>query len=130
MPKILIINDSSTLNKRMESVLTGEGYKVHSAGGGPEGATMISENDYDLVITEILMRDMSGFEIISHIKKESKKTRIIAMTSGGIIDVDEYLKTVKSYGADMVIKKPFRDGYMIRVVKLILDSCHADQKIA
>jgi DNA-binding response OmpR family regulator len=130
MPKILVINDSSSLNKRMESVLTGEGYIVYSAERGAEGARMISENYFDLVITEILMHDMSGFEIISHIKRVSGKTRIIAMTSGGIIDVDEYLKTMKSFGADMVIKKPFRDGYMIRVVKLILNSCHSDQKIA
>jgi DNA-binding NtrC family response regulator len=88
---------------------------------------MIKEHFFDLVILEVVMAEMSGFEIITQIKQQNDTTKIIAMTSGGIIDVHEYLKAVKMFGANMVIKKPFRDGYMIRVVKLILNKYSTNQ---
>lgn len=127
MSKILIISDSKTQNERMKLVLAGQGFEVHTGNGGPEGSKMIKENFFDLVIMEVVMADMSGFEIITQIKQQNDTTKIIAMTSGGIIDVHEYLKAVKMFGANMVIKKPFRDGYMIRVVNMILNKYNINQ---
>jgi DNA-binding NtrC family response regulator len=127
MSKILIISDSKTQNERMKLVLKGQGFEVHTGIGGLQGSKMINDHFFDLVIMEVVMKEISGFEIITQIKQQNDTTKIIAMTSGGIIDVHEYLNAVKMFGANMVIKKPFRDGYMIRVVKLILNKYSTNQ---
>lgn len=121
MNKIVIISDSQSQNSRLQSVLEREKYKVCIASSGTEGLRIIDKELPELVITEIVMPELSGFEIISLVKRQHRNTKIIAMTSGGIINVDDYLKAVKSFGADMVLKKPFRDGYLVRIVGFILN---------
>lgn len=130
MSNILIISDSHPQNNRMKSLLEEEGFHVQTACGGLEGVQLLDENYFDLLITEILMPQMNGFEIISHIRATGKTMKIIAMTSGGIIGVDAYLKAVRSFGADMVMKIPFRDGHMIRVVRSVLKAYDKDQQSA
>jgi len=120
MCNILIISDSTSLNKRISKVLEKEHYTINTTTSALKGLDVIESKKPNLIILEILMPDMSGFELISKITSIEKEAKIIAMTSGGIINVEDYLSAIKSFGADMVLKKPFRDGYLLRMVNILL----------
>lgn len=116
MFKILIISDDKEQAVRIKSTLENKLYIIFIATGGLDGLNIILKEEPELVITEILMKEMNGFEIISHIKNSHPGIKVIAMTSGGIIDADDYLRAIKALGANMVIKKPYRDGYLSKMV--------------
>lgn len=129
MNKILIISDNKEQSVRMKSVLANKQYSILIAKGGLDGIKLIDKKKPDLLITEILMKEVNGFEIITHIRNLKYEIKVIAMTSDGIIEADEYLKAIKALGADMVIKKPFRDGYLTNMVRSLLNKDFNDLDI-
>jgi len=116
MYKILIIEDSKVLAEKLQLVLQQEGYEVYIASNGYEGLKVIKSIMLDLVITDILMPVMDGFEVIIYLKKHNPDIQIIAMTSGGYIKANEYLHTMRQFGVDSTLMKPFRDDYLKNIV--------------
>jgi CheY-like chemotaxis protein len=116
MYKILIIEDSKALAERLQLVLQQEGYEVYIASNGYEGLKVIKSMSPDLVITDILMPVMDGFEVIIYLKKHNPEIQIVAMTSGGYIKANEYLHTMRQFGVDSTLMKPFRDDYLKNIV--------------
>lgn len=116
MYQILIIEDSKALAERLQLSLQQEGYNVRIASNGYEGLKSIKNLPPDLVITDILMPVMDGFEVIIYLKKYHPDIQIIAMTSGGYIKANEYLHTMRQFGVDSTLMKPFRDDYLKNVV--------------
>lgn len=93
MKTILIIEDDKVFRQSLVIILESEGYKVISASGGLEAIKFLEELKPDLIITDIIMDDTDGFDIIIHAKKQLPETRIIAMTGVSIIRPDRYLET-------------------------------------
>jgi len=122
MRKILIISDNKNEARRIKSVLKNNNHNsIFVADGGLDGKKKISNWRPDLVITEILMKEMNAFEIVPFIKTMNQDMKVIAMTLGGIIEADDYLNAIKALGADMVIKKPYRDKFLINSVRTLLN---------
>ncbi len=116
MYKILIIEDSRALAERLQLILQQEGYTVFIASNGYEGLKVIKAIPPDLVITDILMPVMDGFEVIIYLKKYHSDIQVIAMTSGGYIKANEYLNTMRQFGVESTLMKPFRDDYLKNIV--------------
>jgi CheY-like chemotaxis protein len=113
MAHILVIDDDDDVRTIFERFLGKFGHIVSSASGGREGLRLLKQDPPDVVITDILMPEMDGLEVILEIKKLYSKLAVhipvIAM-SGGISTRNakaiSFLSQAKTFGADRVFQKP------------------------
>lgn len=106
MSKILIIDDDVSIQKLFSQFLSGRGYEVVQAENGVEGMHLLESQRPDLVITDILMPEMDGLEILMKIRKSQSTTPIIAI-SGGMRGLPiDFLHQAKLFGAKYVFEKP------------------------
>jgi DNA-binding response OmpR family regulator len=100
---LFIIEDDNHVLSMMQSYFEYFGYDVVTASDGMQGLKMLKSEDYDLVITDIVMPYVSGLGIISLIKEKSPDLPVIAITAYG--ENPEQLAAEKQ--ADVVLRKPF-----------------------
>jgi len=115
MKRILIIDDDPRVIGFLQHVLKTDEYDVESTLDAKEALNLYTENPFDLAVTDILMPDLDGLELIAKLRKYNKK--IIAMT-GGEADL---LRTAKSLGADKILQKPFSINEFRQVVEELLN---------
>ena len=104
---ILIVEDDESYRSMLMYALESQGYKIFVAPGGLEAKNILQELKPDLIITDIIMEDMDGFEVIIHAKKQNPEIKIIAISGGGDLKTERYLDTAKELGAEYSIMKPF-----------------------
>lgn len=122
MKKILLIDDDEDFNRSLKDYLEHEGYTVISAVNGKEGLKKIYECDPDLIITDIIMPEVDGMELLTKIKNNPKifQEKIIAISGGGRMDKKLYLNIAKDLGADYVFDKPLDSEALIAAVKTLI----------
>lgn len=109
---ILIVDDESTMRSLLEKILAREGYQMYTARNGVAALEHLSERKFDIVISDMKMPEMSGFELLKRIKEEYPGVGVIIMTAYG----DTYtVKDALLLGADEYITKPFK-SYEISLV--------------
>ena len=113
--KILIIDEDSSLRRVLEYNLKQEGYEVFTAADGAGGLRLFEEKSPPLVITDLKMPGMTGFEVLSAIKERAPSTVVIVLTAFGAIDTAvEAMKL----GAFHYLTKPFnREELKVTVLK-------------
>ena len=116
MKRILIIDDDLNMRETIKEILLGENYEIYIASNGKEGIKQQTNIVFDLVITDIIMPDMDGIEVILNLKKHSPNTKIIAISGGGYYFADDYLETARALGADKIIEKPFDNTNLVNTV--------------
>ena len=99
-----------------------ENHSVSLSGNGKEGMEFLSENEVDIVITDIIMSEQEGMQTISQVQSQHPGTKIIAMSGGGRIVPEEYLQTAERFGVNATLKKPFRSSNLLEAV----EHCLAD----
>jgi len=120
MAKILIIDDDIQIRTMLRKFLEPLGYDVHDAPDGKEGLRIYREKKADLIITDIIMPEKEGIELISELKREFRDAKIIAMSGGGRIGPDSYLKIAEKLGALHTFSKPISKNALLGVVRDIL----------
>jgi DNA-binding response OmpR family regulator len=105
--KILIAEDEKEIAGGIKSLLSKNGHEVVLAQDGIQAFEYLNTNTVDLIITDIIMPEMDGVELILKIRKKHPKIRIIAISGGGRISADEHLESAFLLGAEKVLKKPF-----------------------
>ena len=103
MKKILIIEDESSISDFVKLELEYEGYQVPIKEDGREGLKEALENDYDLIILDIMLPSMNGFEICRRLKREKNTPIIMLSAKDSVTDKVNGLQI----GADDYIPKPF-----------------------
>lgn len=122
MARILVIDDEIQLRDLLTEYLMGEGHLVDKADNGQVGLRLAKKNMYDLVITDLLMPEQDGFEVIMGLKRTSPKMRIIVITGGAPkIDIPNLLKTAQLLGVDRALAKPLVFINFKTVVKEVLE---------
>lgn len=121
MAQILVIDDDAEIRKMLRIMLEREGYGVEDAYDGDVGVTIYRENPSDLVITDIVMPEKEGIETIRTLKRENPNVKIIAMSGGGRIMPDSYLKLAKSLGADKTFTKPIEKKKLLQAITDLLE---------
>lgn len=120
MSRILVIDDESSIRKILRIMLERSGYEVDEASDGVSGMKKIRSDPPDLVITDLIMPDKEGIETILELRRDYPGLKIIAMSGGGVIGAQEYLKMARSVGAHRVFKKPFGMGEFLEAVEDLL----------
>ena len=114
--KLLAVDDEEVLLKGLKFSLIQEGYEVDSASDGKEAYEMILENDYDLILLDIMLPKMNGLEVCKKVRQDSM-VPIIMLTAKG----DDSSKVLGlEHGADDYITKPFNMLELKARVKAIL----------
>ncbi len=106
MARILIIDDEIDLRTLLVRALKAAGHTVTQAGTGREAIPMLRADPPDLVLTDLVMPDQDGLEVIMMIRKELPAIRVIAM-SGGSPRASLYLGLARKLGARVMLAKPF-----------------------
>jgi DNA-binding response OmpR family regulator len=122
--KVLIIDDEPDLRGLLGQRLAQEGYEVFTAADGKEGLACFDEFESDLVITDLLMPELDGLEVIRILKARPRPPLMIAMSGGASRDLDFLLEAVE-FGADRTLAKPFGLEALVALVKeLFRESFH------
>lgn len=117
MPTILIIEDEPAMRLGLKDNLEFEGYHVDWAGDGEEGLTKILDASYDLVLLDVMLPKLSGFDVCKRVRKQGLQTPIILLTAKGE-EIDKVLGL--EFGADDYVTKPFSVRELIARIKAIL----------
>lgn len=106
-PKVLVIDDEPAVRQAIARILRYTGYEPVLAENGNDGLRLFRSENPELVITDIVMPEKNGVEVIREIRELRPGTKIIAMSGGGrIADVD-FLEIAAQLGATEIIDKPF-----------------------
>lgn len=117
MPKILIVEDEESILLPLEDNLRLEGYEVASAKDGLQGLSMAKEQQYDLIVLDIMLPKMDGFEVCKQLRQDKIATPILVLTAKSQ-EVDKVLGL--ELGADDYVTKPFSPRELLARVKAIL----------
>lgn len=117
MIKILVVEDDSDLNRFLAISLHNIGYDVVSCYNGLEALEQLGSNKFDLLLTDIMMPKMNGFELAENVRATDKTTPIIFLTAK-----DDKPSKMLGYniGIDEYVTKPFDIDILIMTIKAIL----------
>ncbi len=120
MKRILLVDDEIFFADGLKLFLQKSGFEVVTANDGKQGFLHFREEKFDLVITDIRMPGDNGLQLISDIRKRNSTVKIIAMSGGGYVPADDYLRISRLFGADAILQKPFSvDSLLNEINKLI-----------
>jgi two-component system chemotaxis response regulator CheY len=120
MIRILLVDDDDMSRGAIHKMLERAGYAVESTRDGDEVIRMYAQQTADLVITDLIMPDKDGLEIIQDLRKLNPKVRILAISGGGRVDANEYLSVARKFGAVEVLSKPFTRDELRKAVDAAL----------
>jgi DNA-binding response OmpR family regulator len=120
MAKILLIDDDESLRSVIRATLEHFGHTVIEASDGKQGLELFAVSETDLVITDIVMPEKEGLEVLMELRKRPKRVKVIAISGGGSTGKVEYLHLAKLMGASSVLAKPFSVTALMAVVDDLL----------
>lgn len=113
MARILVIDDEESVRSVLSKILSQINHRVTVAENGEEGIRLFREKDFDMVLTDLGMPGMSGWEVCRAIKKMSPNTPVGMITGWGV-EMDQ--AKMEENGIDFVIPKPFQFDQILKVV--------------
>ena len=116
--KILIVEDEKSMREVLKILLEGEGYEVMTASDGLEGIAHLDKDIFDLVVTDVKMPKVDGFEVLKRIKEISPDTIVIMITAFGT--KESGIEAMK-LGAYDYISKPFNIDEIRLIVKKAIE---------
>ncbi len=122
MSTIMVIDDDPSILTMIEEVLIDEKYMVVKAESGEKAIALLPDARVDLIITDILMPNIDGMEVISKVKGHYPNVKVIAMSGGGRIGPQSYLPLAELIGADSVLDKPFPIELLVSQVGELLSA--------
>ncbi|MCK4461528.1 MAG: sigma-54-dependent Fis family transcriptional regulator [candidate division Zixibacteria bacterium] len=115
--KILVIDDEESMCNFMEIMLAKEGYNVDTVLSGCDGVSLLKEKNYDLVIADLNMPEMSGIDVLKQIRSFKREQDLVVMTA--YASVETAIEAMK-HGAADYITKPFKvDEIKLTIEKII-----------
>jgi len=120
MIRVLLVDDDDLSRGAVHKMLERAGYVVHSTGKGSEAIVRYKTERSDLVITDLIMPDTDGLEIIQELRRTDPAVRILAISGGGRVDAEEYLSVARKFGALEVLPKPFTGQELKQAVERAL----------
>jgi DNA-binding response OmpR family regulator len=117
--KILVVDDTEMNIKLLRALLTGAGYEVLTARGGEEGLAVALRDDPELILLDIMMPDLSGFEVCERLRaaEPTRRTPIVFLTA--LHELEDHVKGMDA-GGDDVLTKPVNKLELLTRVRSLL----------
>lgn len=120
-PKILLADDEDLFAVMLQRSLAMFGYEVIRARNGKEALKLYDPQTITVVVTDLIMPDMEGVELIVALRKVNPAVRVIAMSGGGRNHPEAYLSIAQKVGAVRTLAKPFPIAALVEAVEECVD---------
>jgi CheY-like chemotaxis protein len=120
MAHVLVVDDEIQMRKLIRLILVQEGHSVFEASSSKVAIEHIKVSGIQVVITDVVMPEMDGLELIRFIRKTNSQIKIIAISGAGKEGPDLYLNIAEQFGADAVLIKPFTPDQLIEKVSALI----------
>jgi two-component system response regulator PilR (NtrC family) len=124
MANILVVDDESSMREFLEIMLNKEGYQVATAAGGGEAIDLLKKSDFDLVITDIRMKEIDGLEVLKKCKELHPNTIVILISA--YASTSTAVEAMK-WGAYDYLPKPFKVSEIKDVIRDALETAEAQE---
>jgi CheY-like chemotaxis protein len=118
--KILVIDDSTTNIVLLEVILTEKGYQIETALNAKEAFQRIEKQIPDLILLDLLMPKVSGFDFLEQLRKEEKTRKTPVIVISAINTDDENTRRINNLEAVDFLRKPIDIQYLVNKVEEIL----------
>ena len=119
--KVLLVEDEQTLAMIIKDTLEGQGFLIHTAADGEEGLRLFFDLHPDVLVADVMMPRMDGFEMVRRIRQTDRRTPVLFLTARSAVnDVVEGFEL----GANDYLKKPFgMQELIVRIKALMCRAC-------
>lgn len=117
MKRILIIDDDPQVRMMLRMTFEDAGFEVSEAADGEAGVRKFQRCPADLVVTDLVMPGKEGIETIVEIRQGFPEAKVVAISGGGKLGPDSYLKIAAECGAARVFSKPIDRAQLIACVR-------------
>lgn len=122
MANILIVDDEELIREALKQIVERAGHQAQCAQNGSEAMQMIANLLPDLIITDLIMPETEGLELIRSLKSSIDPIKIIAISGGSrYLNPDSQLQAAEFLGADLCFSKPIDTNEFIHSVNLLLE---------
>lgn len=123
MKKIMIVDDDNELRSHIAEILKEAGYMTEQAASGVEAVEKAVDEDFDLILLDLMMPKMNGTDVLAEVRKVSPRSRVIMITAFATIDnaVD-----IIRHGASDYLAKPFKIDDLLTRIRRVLEEASFD----
>ena len=121
MQKILVIEDDTFLRELIVQKLLKEGYEIVEAVDGEDGIKKVTEENPDIILLDIILPGIDGFEVLKKIKADEKVKDIPVIILSNLGQQDDIDKGIKLGAKDYLIKAEFTPGEIVEKVRGVLE---------
>lgn len=125
MVTILIIDDNELIRELLRDVFVNAGYEVVEAENGMNAVELFREHNAALAIVDIIMPEKEGVETLFDLRRAFPDAGLIAISGGGNLDPEDYLKTAREIGVLRTFSKPFDIQEMLETVYKLMAGSQA-----
>ncbi len=118
--KVLIVDDEEALRHVLSGELINEGYLVGTADDGDAAIAMIKQKSFDIVLLDIKMPRVDGFEVLKFIKKDYPATKVIMLPNEKDADLKNAIES-KKLGAEDFVSKPYDLVDLLTTIERVLE---------
>jgi DNA-binding response OmpR family regulator/GGDEF domain-containing protein len=115
--RILAVDDQRYFRELVEGLLQDEGFEVRTAASGDEALRILEHEDFEIIVTDLVMPGIDGAELVHRIKKRRPEQEIVVVS--GVVDAQAAVQAMKLGAADY-IRKPFESSDLTEVIEKIL----------
>ena len=115
--KILVVDDDDAILRLIQTALRRSGYQVVVARDGNEAIRCLKDEAFDLVLTDVVMPEKEGIELMTELKRTAPHQKIVAMSGGGDFGAGSYLHYARKLGASATLSKPFSIELLLSVLR-------------
>jgi CheY-like chemotaxis protein len=115
--RILVIDDDSDVLEVIGKILKLAGHSVELLDGGAAGLARLKATTFDVLLTDVLMPDTDGIEVIKNLRRSDPNLWVVAMSGGSKrLPANVVLKMTEAFGADRVLMKPFQRADLLAAI--------------
>ncbi|MBV9827477.1 MAG: response regulator [Alphaproteobacteria bacterium] len=122
MAQILVIDDDPVLQQVIRLTLEAAGHTVLRCDNGRKAIDIVTYDHADLIVTDIIMPEMDGIEMVRAVRRVRPELPIVAISGGSNGNADDYLGMAKVFGASMTLTKPFRPQDLVTAIAELLEN--------
>jgi DNA-binding NtrC family response regulator len=120
MARVLVVDDEDTVRRVLIEALRRVGHEGLEAENGRDALELVRTEHVDLVVTDVVMPEVDGLELIKELSRVAPGMKVIAISGGGIWDKQSLLTTAGMLGALMSLEKPFELQEFLSLVEEVL----------
>ena len=126
--KILVVDDTEPNLRLLRALLTGAGYEVVTAGCGVEGVAAAARENPDLILLDIMMPKLSGFEVCKQLKSDPATKGIMILMVTALNELGDIERAVNA-GTDDFLSKPVNKLELVKRVEIMLRLRHVTDEV-